>query len=451
MEQVDVIVVGMGVGGEAVAEELAEAGLEVLGIENRLVGGECPYWACVPTKMMVRATDALGEARRVGELAGSATVRPDWAPVARRIRDDATDDWDDTVAVERFESKGGRFVRGTARVTGPKTVEVDGYEISASRGLVIATGTGPAIPPIDGLSEVPYWTNREAVETTEVPGSLTVIGAGAVGCEFAQVFARFGAEVHVVEVAPRLLALEEPEAGELLAAVFTREGIGVVTGAQITSVGHDGNHFSVRLGDGTTLDSERLLVATGRRSDLAGLGLDAAGLDASARSVPVDANLRAADGVWAVGDITGKGAFTHVATYQARIAVADILGRPHEPADYRALPRVTFTDPEVGAVGMTEAQAREAGLAVRTAVTQIPSSARGWIHKAGNDGLIKLVADTGRGVLVGATSMGPAGGEVLGALAVAVHGQVPIAVLSEMIYAYPTFHRAIEDALKGLR
>src|SRR5690348_17032758 len=149
----------MGVGGEAVAEELAEAGLDVVGIENRLVGGECPYWACVPTKMMVRATDALAEARRVGELAGTATVSPDWAPVARRIRDEATDDWDDRVAVERFESKGGRFVRGAARITGPRTVEVDGSSITASRGLVIATGSGPSIPPIDGLGDVPYWTN----------------------------------------------------------------------------------------------------------------------------------------------------------------------------------------------------------------------------------------------------------------------------------------------------
>jgi pyruvate/2-oxoglutarate dehydrogenase complex dihydrolipoamide dehydrogenase (E3) component len=449
-EQADVIVVGMGVGGEAVAEDLAEAGLDVVGVENRLVGGECPYWACVPTKMMVRATDALGEARRVGELAGAASVNPDWAPVARRIREEATDDWDDKVAVERFESKGGRFVRGSARIVGPKTVEVDGTQIGASRGLVIATGTSPAVPPIDGLAEVPYWTNREAVETTEVPGSLTVIGAGAVGCEFAQVFARFGARVAVVEVAERLLPLEEPEAGALLAEVFTREGIRVVTGASIERVSHGSDGISVRLGDGTTLDSERLLIATGRRSDLAGLGVDAAGLDASARFVAVDDNLRAGEGVWAVGDITGKGAFTHVATYQARIAVADILSRPHEPADYRALPRVTFTDPEVGAVGMTEDQARRAGLSVRTAVTQIPSSARGWIHKAGNDGLIKLVADTERGVLVGGTSMGPAGGEVLGALAVAVHAQVPVEVLGQMIYAYPTFHRAIEDALRHL-
>jgi pyruvate/2-oxoglutarate dehydrogenase complex dihydrolipoamide dehydrogenase (E3) component len=450
-ERADVVVVGMGPGGEEVAGSLAEAGLDVVGIESTLVGGECPYWGCVPSKMMIRAADALAEGRRVGELAGTSTVTADWAPVARRIREEATDDWDDRVAVERFEGKGGRFVRGRATLTGPRTVVVDGSEITASRALVIATGTRASIPPIDGLDSVPYWTNREAVETTADPASLTVIGAGAVGVELAQVFARFGAKVTVVEVADRLVPIEEPESGALLGRVFEREGIGVVVGAKISSVNHGDSVFSVGLGDGTTIESERLLVATGRRADLASLGLDAAGLDSSARFVEVDENLRAGGGIWAVGDVTGKGAFTHVAVYQARIAAADILGQSHEPADYRALPRVTFTDPEVGSVGMTEAQARQAGLSVRVGSTEIPSSARGWIHKAGNDGFIKLIADTDRDVLIGATAAGPAGGEVLGALAVAVHAAVSVETLKGMIYAYPTFHRAIEDALKSLR
>jgi len=206
----------------------------------------------------------------------------------------------------------------------------------------------------------------------------------------------------------------------------------------------------VKLAGGETLTAQRLLVATGRRTDLAGLGVAAAGLDETARATAVDDRMRAAEGVWAIGDVTGKGAFTHVAMYQAGIAVADILGQDGPGADYRALPRVTFTDPEVGSVGLTEAQAREQGLAVRTGITQIPSSARGWIHKAGNEGLIKLVEDTERGILVGATSAGPAGGEVLGALMVAVHGQVPVTNLLTMMYAYPTFHRAIEDALRDL-
>ena len=450
-EQVDAVVVGMGPGGEEVAGRLAGAGLAVVGVESRLVGGECPYLGCVPSKMMIRAADSLAEGRRIAEVAGTSKVDPDWAPVARRIRDEATDNWDDTVAVKRFEGKGGRFVRGRARLTGPSMVYVEGAEFEATTAVVIATGTQPAVPPIPGLADTPYWTNRQAVETTEVPRSLAVIGGGAVGLEFAQVFARFGSRVTVIEAADRLLPLEEPEAGELIADVFRREALDVLVGARIARVDHDGETFRIEVAGPAPVQAERLLVATGRRAELGGLGVAAAGLDQSARFVTVDEHLRAGPRLWAVGDITGRGAFTHVAMYQARIAASDILGFPHEPADYRALPRVTFTDPEVGAVGLTEDQARARGITVSTALTPVPSSARGWIHKTGNDGLIKLVADRDSGVLVGATSAGPAGGEVLSALAVAVHGRVPISTLAEMIYAYPTFHRAIEDAVRGLQ
>jgi pyruvate/2-oxoglutarate dehydrogenase complex dihydrolipoamide dehydrogenase (E3) component len=199
-----------------------------------------------------------------------------------------------------------------------------------------------------------------------------------------------------------------------------------------------------------SLVAERLLVATGRRPGLDALGAAAIGVDESAAAIPVDDRMRVTEGVWALGDVTGKGAFTHVSMYQAAIVIRDILGEEGPTADYRAVPRVTFTDPEIGAVGLTEAQARDEGLSIRTGMAQVPSSARGWIHKAGNDGFIKLIEDTERGVLVGATSAGPWGGEVLGALSVAVHGEVPTESLRQMIYAYPTFHRAIEDALRDL-
>jgi pyruvate/2-oxoglutarate dehydrogenase complex dihydrolipoamide dehydrogenase (E3) component len=454
IEETDIVVIGMGPGGEDAAGKLAEAGLDVTGVEARLVGGECPYWGCVPSKMMVRAAGLLAEARRIPGMAGAATVAPDWAPVAARIRDEATDSWNDKVAVDRFLGKGGHFVRGRGRITGRGEVTVDSADgprvLRARRGIVIATGTEPAIPPIRGLAGTPYWTNREAIETEEVPGSLIVLGGGAVGAELAQVFARFGAAVTVVEALPRLLPLEEPEAGELLAGVFTREGIAVRAGARAERAGHDGRQFTVTLAGGETLTAERLLVATGRHVDLAALGIGAYGLEERARSIATDERMRVAEGLWAIGDVTGKGAFTHVAMYQAAVAVADILGQGGLAADYRAVPRVTFTDPEIGSVGLTEAQARAQGLAVRTGIMQVPSSARGWIHKAGNDGFIKLIEDTQRGVLVGATSAGPAGGEVLGALVVAVHGQVPVAALRAMIYAYPTFHRGIEDALRSL-
>jgi pyruvate/2-oxoglutarate dehydrogenase complex dihydrolipoamide dehydrogenase (E3) component len=449
VEQVDVVVIGMGPGGEEVAGRLAETGLPVVGVEKRLLGGECPYWGCVPSKMMVRAANLVAEARRIPDMAGEVTVRPDWTPVAARIRAEATDNWDDKVAVDRFVGKGGRFVRGHGRVSAPGEVTVGELVFRARRGIVLATGSQPVTPPVTGLAGTPYWTNREAIEADRVPGSLAVLGGGSVGVELAQVFGRFGAEVSVLEGSDRLLSTEEPEASELVTAALAADGITVRTDAQVEEVRYSDGRFAM-LTAGEPVEAERLLVATGRRVDLRSLGVGVLGLDEGARYVAVDEHLRAAPGVWAVGDITGKGAFTHVAMYQAAIAARDILGEPGPGANYRALPRVTFTDPEVGTVGLTEAQARDAGIPVRTGSAQVPSSARGWIHKAGNAGFIKLVEDTDRAVLVGATSAGPVGGEVLSALAVAVHAEVPTAQLRQMIYAYPTFHGGISDALSDL-
>jgi len=448
--EVDVVVIGLGPGGEYAGGRLAEAGLAVAGVEARLVGGECPYWGCVPSKMMIRAANLLAEGRRIPGLAGRSQVTPDWAPVAHRIRSEATDNWDDTLAADRFTGKGGRLYRGYGRITAPGEVAVDGEVLRASRGIVIATGTGPAIPPIPGLVGTPYWTNHEAIEAEQLPESIVVLGGGAIGAELAQVFARFGSQVTVVEALGQLLPLEEPESGALVADVFGREGISVHAGSSAERVSYDGDAFTVSLQGGRDVTGERLLVATGRRADLASLGAGAVGIDESARAIPVDGHLRAAPGVWALGDVVGKGAFTHMSVYHAGIVVADILGEDHHPAEYRAVPRVTFTDPEVGSAGLTEAQAREQGIIVRVGYSRISSSARGWIHKAGNDGFIKLVEDAGRGVLVGATSAGPCGGEVLSMLTLAVHAAVPAQRLREMIYAYPTFHRAVQDALACL-
>jgi pyruvate/2-oxoglutarate dehydrogenase complex dihydrolipoamide dehydrogenase (E3) component len=452
-EQTDVVVIGMGPGGEHAAGRLAAAGLHVTGVEARLVGGECPYYGCVPSKMMIRAANLLAEARRVPGMAGTCTVTPDWSPVALRIRDEATDYWDDTVAANRFTGKGGHLVRGHGTITGPGEVTVgtaDGARFfRASKGILINSGTEPAIPPIPGLADTPYWTNREIVQAEQVPESMIVLGGGAIGAELAQAFARFGTAVTVVEALPRLVSFEEPEASELIQRTFTGEGIRVCTNAPAERVSHNGKRFTVHLGN-STLVAERLLVATGRRADLAALGVAVIGLDEKARAIPTDEWMRAADGVWAIGDVTGRGAFTHMSMYQADIAVRDILGAGGESADYSAVPRVTFTDPEVGSAGLTEEQARAAGLQVRTATTQVPYSTRGWIHKKGNDGFIKVIADASRSVLVGATSAGPWGGEVLSFLQVAIRAQVPLATLRNMPYAYPTFYRAIEDALAEL-
>ena len=447
----DVIVIGLGVGGEAVAGTLAEAGLDVLGIERNLVGGECPYWGCVPTKMMVRAAGTLAETARVASLAGVAHAHPDYAPVAQRIRDEATDDWHDQVAVERLEGKGATFLRGEARFVAPREVEVDGERYVARRAVVIAAGGAPAVPPIEGLGEVEYWTNREATEAKEAPESLIVLGGGPIGLEIGQSFSRFGTAVTVVEMAPHILPLEEPENAQALEDVLRDDGIDVQTGVSVNKVRRAADGVTVELSDGIQLAAERLLVATGRRLNLPDLALEAAGIDPNARLIEVDGNLRAADRIWAVGDITGKGAFTHVAVYQARISADDILERPHEPADYSAVPRVTFTDPEIASVGLSEAQGRARGLNVKVGISNTASSARGWIHGPGAaHGVAKLIADADQGVLMGASVMGPAAGEVVGLLILAVRQRVPIDRLRRLIFPYPTFVRGLEDALNDL-
>ena len=447
----DLILIGMGVAGEEIAGHTAKAGLKVLGIERKLVGGECPYWGCIPSKIMVRAGDSLAEAARVMGLAGEATISPSWAPVAEKIRG-ATDSWDDQVAVDRhMKERGGGFVRGAATIVGPNEVEVDGDRYRARRGLVIATGQEPAIPPIDGLADVDHWTNREAIEAKEVPSSMVVLGGGPIGLEIAQTFHRFGTEITIVEMADRVLPNEEPENGDAMAEVLRAEGMTVHTGVAARRVQTRGDRIVVDLDDGTTVEGERLLVATGRRTNLGSLGVDALGLDPEASALEVDENLRVVDGVWAAGDVTGKGAFTHVGVYQGRIAAADILGEEHPTADYSAVPRVTFTDPEVGSVGLTEATARAAGRSITTVVKPTAHTARGWIHGPGAEhGVIKLVIDDTDEAIIGGSAMGPAAGEIVGLLTLAVRKRVTVDEIRQMIFPYPTFVRGVADAVGDL-
>jgi pyruvate/2-oxoglutarate dehydrogenase complex dihydrolipoamide dehydrogenase (E3) component len=446
VERADVVVLGLGTGGEDLALRLLDEGLDVVGIEPNLVGGECPYWACIPSKMMIRASNLLQEARRVDGMAGHAEVTPDWSTVANRIKTEATGDWDDSYAVARFEGKGGRFVRGYGKLTGPNTVTVGERSFTGTRGIVIATGSRPFIPPIPGLSDVEYWTTHDAIQAQALPSSLIVLGGGAVGCELGQVFSRFGVDVTIAEGSDRLLVLEEPEASESLAQAFEAEGIAVHKGSHVENVEKRGDSVVAILTDGTELTAERLLVATGRAVDLDGLGLESAGIDPSDRFVPVDEYLRAAKGIWAMGDVTGNGMFTHMALHEGAIVAGGILGEDPPPADFASLPRVTFTDPEVGSVGMSEATARTAGLNVAVSVKQVPLTSRGWIHGPSAAGVIKLIVDKDSGLLVGATSAGPQGGEVLSMLSLAVQAKVPYQQLRQMIYAYPTFHGGIGEA-----
>jgi pyruvate/2-oxoglutarate dehydrogenase complex dihydrolipoamide dehydrogenase (E3) component len=453
--EVDLVVIGTGPGGEALATGAAKAGLEVVAVDRRLVGGECPYFGCIPTKMMVRAGDALAEAGRVGTVAGEAWVTPSWAPVHRRIDEEATTGWDDTIAVDRLRDAGAIVHHGVGRLDGPGRVRVeepDGTVITyvARRGVLVNPGTRPATPPVEGLADTPFWTNRDAVQLTELPDSLVVVGGGPIGCELSQVFARFGVRVTVVQHGPRLLPANEPEAAALVESVFAAEGIRVLTGVELEAASYADGTFTLRLDTGETLTADKVLVAAGRIPNLDDLGLETVGLDPTARTVEVDELMRAGDKLWAIGDITGKGAFTHVSMYQSAVALRDILDEKGAPATYHAVPHVTFTDPEVGGVGMTEQQARDAGLEVRTGSIPLEQSSRGFTHGPGGHGLIKVVEDADREVLVGATAVGPAGGEILGFLAVAVHAEVPVETLRNMMYAYPTFHRAIEAAVADL-
>src|SRR3954447_14066353 len=421
---IDVAVVGLGPGGEDRGGRLATEGLAVVGVERHLTGGECPYYGCIPSKMMVRAAGALAEARRVDRLAGTSTVSPDFAPVAGRIRDEATDDWNDQVAVDRLVAKGMRFVRGTGVLDGLGRVRVGDDTFVASRAVVLNVGTSPAVPPIDGLVDARPWTNRDILQIREAPPSLAVIGGGAIGLELGQALARFGTKVTIIEVGPRILAPEEPESSELLTAVFEREGITIRCGLTIQSVRRDG-HVVITCEGGDTVEADEVLVAAGRIPNVHGIGLPSVGLDEHARPpISTDERMRVVgvERLWAIGDITGRGAFTHMSMYESAIAGDDMLGvaEPRSAATH-AVSRVTFTDPEVGSVGMTEAQARDAGLDVRIGLADSSTSTRGWIHGPGNDGLMKLVADARQGILVGATSVGPRGGEVLSMFNLAVH------------------------------
>src|SRR6478735_6056820 len=291
--EVDLLVIGAGPGGEALASGAAKAGLEVIVVDRHLVGGECPYYGCIPTKMMVRGSDLVAEVRRAPGLAGEASIAPAWSVVARRIDEQATTHWDDTIAVDRLVDAGATVHHGVARLTGVGQVEVDDHTYTARRGVVLNTGTRPAVPPVEGLADTPYWTNRDAVRVTEVPGSLVVVGGGPIGCELAQVFARFGVRVTVIQYGDRLLPANEPEASELLEKVFVEEGIRVLTGANLQKAVYADGVFTLTLASGEELVADKLLVAAGRTPNLDDLGLETVGLDPAARTVDVDEHLRA--------------------------------------------------------------------------------------------------------------------------------------------------------------
>ncbi len=443
-ERFDLVVIGAGPGGETVASRLAGRGLRTALIEQELVGGECAYWACIPSKTLLRPGEVRGEATRA---AGVVTPDQRFTEISE-YRDFMIRNLDDSSQVEEYEQQGMTVVRGAASLSGPGQVEVDGRRLETQR-IVIATGTEPSVPPIDGLEQAGFWTNREATTLKQVPASAIVLGGGPVGIELSQMLCRFGASVTLIEAAERLLEREDPRVSALAAEALSDDGVQVHLGAKASSVSAADGLRSVRFGE-QEASAQELIVAVGRRPRVASLGLESVGIEPGPGGIAVDERCRAADGVWAIGDVTGVAQFTHVAMYQGRIACADIAGESVR-AEYSAIPRVVFCDPEVASVGMTESQARESGIALATAKVKLAAAvARPWTYETDPRGELMVIADTRRSTLIGAWAVGPMASEWIHYAALAIKAQLPLAVLRDTVAQFPTYSEAYLKALEEL-
>jgi pyruvate/2-oxoglutarate dehydrogenase complex dihydrolipoamide dehydrogenase (E3) component len=461
---VDVVVIGGGAVGENVADYATRAGLSALIVESELLGGECSYWACMPSKALLRTGHAVAAVRR---LPGTSAEFDPAAVLARR--DSFTHDWNDESQVQWATGAGIRVLRGHARLTGERTLEVDGpagpETLTARRAVVVSTGSVPKLPPVPGLDTVRTWTSRDATSAKEIPPRLGVLGGGVVGCELAQAFQRLGSQVVLLQNGPRLLPAMEPFAGERVAAALRDEGVDVRLEHRLESVSAAGDAIELHLVDGTSVVDE-LLVATGRRPNTASVGLETVGLEPGRTLVVDDTGLvEGVAGQWlyATGDVTGRAPLTHQGKYDARIVGAAIGARAagEEPdtrpwgehvatADHSAVPQVVFTDPEIAFVGRTEAQARAAGLDVR--VIDLPIAVAGSSLQADDyDGAARMVVDEGRGVLVGMTFVGQDVAELIHAATVAIVGEVPMHRLWHAVPAYPTMNEVWLRLLEAYR
>jgi len=452
-QEFDVVCLGGGVAGEAIAAGLQDSGLTLAVVERELVGGECPYWGCIPSKTLLRSGETLSESGRARVLAASRVEwTVDFPKVSKRVLWMARD-LDDSRPAAAMEATGARLFRGEGKLTDLRTVVVGNEQLVARRAVVIANGSTAAIPPIPGLDTVAFWTNRQAAIPKELPASLAILGGGAIGVELGQAFARLGSKVTVIEAGPTFLGLEEPEAGAALRPHLEADGITLKIGDPCVSVekqsaGPSRSSVVVHLKSGAVVTADRLLVATGRRPNVD--AWRAAGLAQTERGwLKVHpATLEARPGVFGAGDVTGLGGFTHVAYYHGQVIARRLRGEDAR-ADHIAVPRVTFTDPEIASVGVSEAAARAKGIDVVVATADPAAAARGYIHDF-HDGTIKLVADRGRGVLIGATLVTPRAGEIVGELVLAIKLGTRVKTLADVIHPFPAFNRVLDKALGEL-
>lgn len=450
----DIVCLGAGVAGEAIAAGLRDSGLTLAVVERELVGGECPYWGCVPSKTLLRSGETLSEADRARVLAASRVEwTADFPKVSTRVRWMARG-FDDSRPAAAMEATGARLIRGAGTLIDQRTVEVGDEQLVARRAVVIANGSTAAVPPIPGLSDIEFWTNRQAAVPTELPVSLAILGAGSIGTELGQAFARLGCRVTLIEAGPTFLANEEPEVGAALRPHLEADGMMVMIGDPCIAVEpqcmgpSQRAAVTLRLKSGAVVRADRLLVATGRRANAE--AWRAAGLPQTDRGwLSVDPEtLEAQPGVFGAGDVTGLGGFTHLAHYHGQIVARRIRGIEAK-ADHTAVPRVTFTDPEIASVGQSEATARARGIDVAVVHADPAQAVRGYIHDF-HRGVLKLVADRAAGVLIGATLVTPRAGEIVGELALAIKLRTPLETLADVIHPFPAFNRMLGEHLEQL-
>jgi pyruvate/2-oxoglutarate dehydrogenase complex dihydrolipoamide dehydrogenase (E3) component len=454
-QEFDVVCLGGGVAGEAIAGGLRGSGLTLAVVERELVGGECPYWGCIPSKTLLRSAETLSEAGRARQLAASRVEwTVDFPKVSTRVLWMARD-LNDTRPAEEVEATGAKLFRGEGKLVDQRTVVVGENRLTARRAVVIANGSTAAIPPIPGLANVDFWTNRQAAIPKELPATLVILGGGAIGVELGQAFARLGSKVTVIEAGPKFFGHEEPEAGAALRSHLEKDGITLMIGDPCVAVeqapagsSREQPGVVLHLKSGATVSADRLLIATGRRPNAE--AWRAVGLAQTERGwLKVDPEtLEAKPGVFGAGDVTGLGGFTHLAFYHGQIVAKRIRGLDAK-ADHSAVPRVTFTDPEVASVGLSEAAARANGIDVIVATADPAESARGYIHDF-QTGLLKLIGDRQRGILVGATLVTPRAGEILGELVLAIKLGTPLTTLADVIHPFPAFSRVLGSSLQKL-